>query len=42
MMLVAESRFRRLNAPQLMRDVHHGLKCVDGAQCVRLSGKAVA
>jgi hypothetical protein len=30
MMMVAESRFRRLKAPQLMRDVCQGIRYEDG------------
>ena len=30
MLLVAEKRFRRLKAPELMRDVYQGAKYVNG------------
>ena len=30
MLLVAEKRFRRLKAPELMKDVYHGAKYVNG------------
>jgi len=42
MMLVAERRFRRLHAPELMRDVYLGVKYVDGVQFVERSTRAVA
>ena len=37
MMLVAEKRFRRLRAPELMRDVYQGVKYVNG---VRTTGRS--
>jgi transposase-like protein len=42
MMLVAESRFRRLHAAELMKDVHQGVKYVDGVKFVERSTRAVA
>ena len=42
MMLVAERRFRRLHAPELMRDVYLGVKYVDGVKFVERSTRAVA
>jgi hypothetical protein len=42
MMQVAERRFPRLNGPALMRDVHQGVKYVNGVQCEEPSGRAIA
>jgi transposase-like protein len=42
MLLVAERRFRRLNAPELMREVYEGATYVDGIKVVESSGEAVA
>ncbi len=42
MLLVAEKRFRRLNAPELMRDVYEGARYVDGVKTVDSSEEAVA
>ena len=42
MMLVAERRFHRLHAPELMRDVYLGVKYVDGVKFVERSTRAVA
>ena len=32
MLLVAERRFRRLNAPHLLAKVYAGVRCVDGIE----------
>jgi transposase-like protein len=42
MMLVAERRFRRLHAPELLKDVYQGVKYVDGVKFVDQSRRAVA
>ncbi len=42
MMLVVERRFRRLHAPELMRDVYLGVQYVDGVKFVERSTRAVA
>ena len=42
MMLVAEKRFRRLNAPELLNDVHQGVKYVNGVKGMERSRKAAA
>lgn len=42
MMLVAERRFRRLHAPELVREVYQGVRYVDGVKFVERSGRAVA
>ncbi|MGH9749379.1 MAG: transposase, partial [Candidatus Polarisedimenticolia bacterium] len=42
MMLVAERRFRRLRAPELMKDVHQGVKYVNGVRTTGRSEEAAA
>jgi len=42
MMLVAEKRFRRLNAPELMKDVHQGATYVNGVKTSDRSEEAAA
>ncbi len=42
MLLVAESRFRRLRAPELARDVHRGVLFVNGVRVRHLAGEAAA
>jgi putative transposase len=42
MMLVAERRFRRLNAPELMKDVYQGVTFVNGVRPIERSKEAVA
>lgn len=42
MLLVAEKRFRRLNAPELMSEVYAGAKYVDGVKVVESSEEAAA
>jgi len=39
---VAEKRFRKLNAPELMRDVHAGAKFIDGIRVVTESNRRAA
>ena len=42
MMLVAEKRFRRLRAPELMNDVYQGVKYVNGVRRTARSEEAAA
>ena len=42
MLLVAERRFRRLRAPELMKDVYQGVKYVNGVRTTRRSEEAAA
>ena len=42
MMLVAERRFRRLRAPELMKDVYQGVKYVNGVRTTGRSEEAAA
>lgn len=42
MLLVAEKRFRRLKAPELMKDVYHGARCVDGVAVRKRSEEEAA
>jgi hypothetical protein len=41
-LLVAEKRFRRLNAPELLADVYEGRRFEDGTPVVRKERKAAA
>jgi transposase-like protein len=42
MMLVAEQRFRRLRAPELLKDVYQGVKYVDGFRTTSRSEEVAA
>ena len=42
MLLVAEKRFRRLKAPELMRDVYQGAKYVNGVLVTEQSKEKAA
>ena len=41
-LLVAESRFRKLNAPELLAEVHRGVQFEDGKAVSRSSRKVAA
>jgi transposase-like protein len=41
-LMVAESRFRRLRAPELVREVHRGIQFVDGVRVKRVTREAAA
>ncbi len=42
MLLVAQLRFRRLNAPKLIKDVYHGAAYVNGVRVQELPREAAA
>ena len=42
MLLVAQQRFRRLNAPELMKEVHDGVKYVNGVGVQERAWEAAA
>ena len=41
MLLVAESRFRKLNAPELMAEVYHGVQFKDGVRVTKEAAEQV-
>ena len=42
MLLVAERRFRRLKAPELLKDVYQGAKYIDGVPAEKVSEEKAA
>ncbi len=42
MLMVAQQRFRRLNAPELMKEVHDGARYVNGVRAQELPWEAAA
>lgn len=42
MLMVAQGRFRRLNAPELLKEVYQGAKYVDGRRANDVAGEAAA
>lgn len=42
MLMIAEKRFRRLKAPELMPDVHDGAQYVDGVRFHTTTGEVAA
>ena len=42
MLMVAQQRFRRLNAPELMKEVYHGVRYVNGVRVKERAWEAAA
>ena len=42
MLLVAQQKFRKLNAPELLKDVLRGVKYIDGARAIKAKRELAA